>query len=715
VVDIYTFISLLTFILNLSIFSYVLGQRRKSRLNTSFLLYTFFMSIVPLIDYLSYLPFSPGVSLFFNRLLLTPMLSLGFLFLNFVYELLGRKQDTAYRLSFLVFILSLCIVVIFPPVRGVKMEGSKVLLYMPTIWLIISFNLSLTLVPLHPFWLCFERLRNKASDPQLVKQLRLVLAGSVLSSIVSVCTVCGAFVLGIPILLRFACLGILTNTLFLYLAIQRHYFLCVNNEQIEQSFRHIFENVHDAVILFDQSGFAAQINRSAHSLLGNEANGLTGLSLQKLVEGYEFSQDYTGNPASITDASGRKDLILSQSPIKSNGKLLGKLLIIHDITVQKKTEQQLARAKNIESIGQLAAGVAHDFNNYLCGIISCFTLGKMELGPESKVAEILSEGEKVALAARELTNQILSFAKGGPHIETVFDINELIKEAGEFSVRGSGVSLKISLDEQGANVKGDKSQIRQVFQNVILNAVQSMPGGGEVKITGGVVTLEEDELPPLGKGCYFKAMVADTGCGMSPDIQTRIFDPYFTTKSRGSGLGLAVVYSVLTKHKGYVTVESQENKGTVFTILLPVAHEPVTILPAPSSPLRFVPGRILIMDDYAPVRMSLSLILKRLGFDSDHAASGKEALEKYDKTSGNGKKYSAVITDLTVPGGMGGCELAAELHKRDPQLLIVVSSGYTGDTAIADYKKYGFAAVLHKPYSFDELKSVLAAVLPTSE
>ena len=165
-------------------------------------------------------------------------------------------------------------------------------------------------------------------------------------------------------------------------------------------------------------------------------------------------------------------------------------------------------------------------------------------------------------------------------------------------------------------------------------------------------------------------MVADTGCGMSPDIQTRIFDPYFTTKSRGSGLGLAVVYSVLTKHKGYVTVESQENKGTVFTILLPVAHEPVTILPAPSSPLRFVPGRILIMDDYAPVRMSLSLILKRLGFDSDHAASGKEALEKYDKTSGNGKKYSAVITDLLFRRN-GRCELTADFIRGIHNCLFV--------------------------------------------
>ncbi|MDG5815150.1 ATP-binding protein [Chitinispirillales bacterium ANBcel5] len=642
------------------------------------------------------------------------VLSLGYVYLNFVFELLQKKHNIVYWLSLLLFVVALVIVLNYPPLEPVTLEGLNLVIYVPTQAFVVSIWLAFIVAPGYATYLCIKKLRS-TNDLQLKKQIRLVVTGSLLSNTVSLITLSAHLVTDYHILVRFASIGILFDTIFLCLAIRMHHFLCVDVEKLEHSFNLIFDNVHEAVLLLESNGAVIQINRSARKLLGSCAEKYTHKDLQERIKGYRFSDDFNVAPATFTDEFGTHEMLISQSPIKSNDSSLGKLLIMHDVTTQKRAEQQLTRERNLESIGQLAAGIAHDFNNILCGIVSNINLARMEVEHNLNAQQILAQAESTALSARGLTRQILSFSKENTRIDEQFYIKDLISEIAEFTVRGSGVSVSVETDKVPVIVKGDKSQIRQVFQNLIINSIQAMSDGGEIIVKTETVS-SNDCLPSnLKPTTYFKASITDHGHGMSEEVKARVFEPFFSTKKSGCGLGLAVAFSVLDNHGGCLTVQSQKGKGTTCTVFIPAQIKELKPPEEDTLLQELKTGSVLIMDDYAPVRLSLSLILKRLGYSVDQAAKGEEALMLYDKKVAQGNTYIAVITDLTVPGAMGGCELARTLLQRDPEMKIIVSSGYSDEAEFNDYKKYGFAAVLHKPYNIKELKKVLLALYPATE
>jgi signal transduction histidine kinase/ActR/RegA family two-component response regulator len=590
--------------------------------------------------------------------------------------------------------------------------GCKSLSPVPSIWFIPLFILTLLVIPSYSFILCFLYIK-KEQNIVLLRQLRLVIIGAFISTPVAFFTVIiGPLFLNNYLYLRFASLGILVNVIFIFRAVQRHFLLSINIEQIENAFNRLFENSHDSVILMDDLGVAIQVNNSAKILLNSETLNVNKEFLEQRISEYDFSTDGIDISATYNSGQGVKHLQLSQSLVKSDDVSLGKLLIIRDVTLQKKTEQLLIETKNIESIGMLAGGIAHDFNNFLCGIMSNLSLAKMDLNPSSKTAEFISLSEKTAIHARDLARQLLTFSKGDCRKDEIFDIVELIPEICSLLAHGSNVDISIDLPKTSVSIKADKGQIRQVFQNLILNALEAMPDGGAIHICGKVAFLREDTAPQNKAGMFFQVSVKDQGDGIAPEHISCIFEPYFTTKPNGNGLGLAIVNSIISKNNGSITVATHCGKGTIFTLMLPVITETTVPAPCPVVMGDFKPGRILIMDDYPTVRISLAMLLKRLGYTVDIASNGNQALEIYDTTIKENGIYQAIITDLTVPDAMGGIELAEELHKRDSTLSIIASSGYSEEAVISRYRDFGFAGVLHKPYSQEELQDVLGSVLP---
>jgi PAS domain S-box-containing protein len=370
-------------------------------------------------------------------------------------------------------------------------------------------------------------------------------------------------------------------------------------------------------------------------------------------------------------------------------------------------EEERLRSAKLESIGTLAGGIAHDFNNLLTGIMGNIGLAKLYVEPESNVFGTLDEAESAAGRARELTQQLLTFAKGGKPVKKTIEIAGLVKESATFALRGSSVRLELSLPEDLCPVEVDEGQINQVIQNIVINADESMPNGGVLRIGAENMRVKKGSLP-LPAGEYVRLEIADEGTGISKKDLQRIFEPYFTTKQKGSGLGLSTVYSIVRKHSGYITAESVLGRGTAFRIYLPASEKP---LPDKGNPAADQTGRkggrVLVMDDEEIIRKMLVNMLKVIGYEVETTSEGTEALEVYRRALESGRPFDAVIMDLTIPGGMGGKEAVGKVLEMDPGARVIVSSGYATDAIMSEYKQYGFSAVIAKPYSIDQLEETL--------
>ncbi len=400
------------------------------------------------------------------------------------------------------------------------------------------------------------------------------------------------------------------------------------------------------------------------------------------------------------------------------GRLLYYEGFVTDISARRQLESEIGRASKLEAVGILAGGIAHDFNNLLTVVLGNVTLAETDIGPDGPVSARLQDAKRATLRARDLTLQLLTFAKGGEPVRTSIELPELLRESAAFALHGAKARGEFQLARGLWQVNADKGQVGQVVQNLVINAVQAMPAGGVVTISASNVelTLAREGAPSLLPGRYVQLAVADTGLGIAPEHLVKIFDPYFTTKEQGTGLGLASVYSIVKKHEGHIVVESEPGKGTVFRFWLPAVSGSTAGAAKGAtgsrSPFR---ARVLFMDDEPTIRSMAVLFMERIGYDCEVAVDGAEAVRKYQEALAAGRKYAVVVMDLTVPGGMGGREAMEHLRRLDPGVIAIVSSGYSRDPVLANHQSLGFQAVLPKPYSLEQLTKVMRAVLDSPD
>ncbi|MEK6589500.1 MAG: PAS domain S-box protein [Nitrospinota bacterium] len=412
---------------------------------------------------------------------------------------------------------------------------------------------------------------------------------------------------------------------------------------------------------------------------------------------------------------GRCFHVIKQRIVDGEGNISGIVGIIHDITERKRMEAELLKAGKLESLGILAGGIAHDFNNLLTGIIGNISLAKMLIRPEDRVYQILTEGEKASLRAKDLTQQLLTFARGGEPLKKTVYINKMIKDSVSLSLSGSNIRCEFSIQDGLLPVGVDEGQIRQVINNIVINARESMPESGVINIGAENITIHEKDNPTLKSGRYVRVYIQDMGIGISKELLDKIFDPYFTTKQKGRGLGLAAAYSIIKRHDGLIKVESELGIGTTFNIYLPASNplSPPLAKGNEGGLEKHVAGkgRVLVMDDEEMIGNLTREILSDTGYEVDLCRDGEEAIDVYRKAKESGRPFDAVIMDLTIPRGMGGGEAIKRLLKIDPDVRVIVSSGYSSDPIMSDYKTYGFKGVIAKPYDVQELSRIVSDVI----
>ena len=382
-----------------------------------------------------------------------------------------------------------------------------------------------------------------------------------------------------------------------------------------------------------------------------------------------------------------------------------------NITNRKRAEEESLRFSKLESLSTLAGGIAHDFNNILTAILGNIGLAMLDQDMGDQGRQRLAAAEKACQQAQRLARQLLTFAKGGAPIKKIVSIAKLLKESASLILSGSKSRCNFSIPDDLWSVQADAGQINQVINNLLINADYAMPEGGVIEITAENILVERESKLPISKGQYVKFAIADRGIGISRKYLHKIFDPYFSTKQKGSGLGLATAYSIIKNHSGHIEVGSQIGDGTTFHIYLPAKEKGVSAAELETAKPTMGQGKVLVMDDEEMVRDVLGEILSRLGYEADFASDGSQAIEKFVTAKETNRPFSALIIDLTIPGGMGGKEAIKELLKIDPQVKAIVSSGYSDDPIMADFQKYGFAGVIAKPYKVAELGKVLNKVI----
>jgi signal transduction histidine kinase/ActR/RegA family two-component response regulator len=418
----------------------------------------------------------------------------------------------------------------------------------------------------------------------------------------------------------------------------------------------------------------------------------------------DLQVDYTHNDGTVVP------VLINATTIEVEGRLRI-ITLLRDISDRKRLEAELLRSEKLRSVGVLAGGIAHDFNNILTAILGNISLLRATLAVDDYAGEHLEEVEKASQRARELTRQLLTFSRGGDPVRKLFHPESVIRESTTLALRGRASTCEFTIASGLALLDGDEGQIGQVIRNLVINASQAMNDGGTVQVSAESREIRAGQVHGLAAGKYVVLAVADRGGGISEEHRLRIFDPYFTTKRDGRGLGLAVSHSIVENHHGAITVDSQLGQGSVFTVYLP-ATEGGTLAPlATTAEIVRGRGRVLIMDDEESVRQIAGKIVRALGYEAAFARDGREAIDRWQEARAKGHPFDVAIMDLTVPGGMGGREAMRELLALDADAKAVVSSGYCQDPVMANFRDYGFRDVLAKPYNVLDVSRTLSALL----
>jgi PAS domain S-box-containing protein len=444
----------------------------------------------------------------------------------------------------------------------------------------------------------------------------------------------------------------------------------------------------------------------------NEHTGLTCAGMLDTVLGSGSIVEMRIN--TVMDVAGGEKKYISAigAPIRDlDGKVEGAILVFRDISDRVIMEEEMIKTSKIESLSVFAGGIAHDFNNLLTSILGNISLYRITAGSEGGKADFIDEIEKASRRAKDLTLQLLTFSKGGAPLKQTTSIQNLLRDTAEFALSGSHVKCEFDIANDLLNADVDEGQISQVIHNLVLNACQAMPERGTIRIEARNHSEKDGDDPALPPGDYILISVIDRGTGMDERIIPNIFDPFFTTKDKGTGLGLAVTYSIVKKHAGHITVKSRPGEGSTFDVYLPATASMPPHRKKASGRKKARVGKILIMDDEKMVLDVGTRMLQHMGFEVDAAVNGDEAIRLYRKARESNRPYDAVIMDLTIPGGMGGKEAMGILREFDPGIVAIVSSGYSNDPIMAQYREHGFMDMVAKPYIYEDLEEVLNRVL----
>lgn len=490
-------------------------------------------------------------------------------------------------------------------------------------------------------------------------------------------------------------------------------------------FQDVLDNSSSFIYALDREGRFIIANKALAAAHGTEPAALIG----KTREGFMppgMAEEHRANDERVF--AGGKPMVFEESaqgpgspryyysvkfPLKNAaGKIYGVCGISADITERKNAERMMAEMANmqrVESLGALAGGIAHDFNNMLTGIMANLSLLSARSGTGEN-ADIIRDTLEAARSAQTLTTHLLAFSKGGKPVKKEFSLAQALGEIFTLATRGTKAAHDLRAQEGLWSVEGDEGQLKQAINNLLVNALQAMPSGGSLNLTAENTELSGGEAP-LQPGKYVRVSVSDTGIGIPKEYLDRVFEPYFTTKTQGHGLGLSMTWSVVKNHGGHISAFSEPGKGSRFEVLLPATGRLVKPASAPGREISKGAGRVLMLEDEDIVVRAARRMMSELGYDCEVTGDGAETLERYDAEKTAGNPFDAVIMDLTIPGGMGGKEAGAELRRRHPEAVIIVSSGYSDEPVMADYKAFGFDAVLPKPYRYEDLAETLARLV----
>ncbi|MFH0924731.1 MAG: PAS domain S-box protein [bacterium] len=402
-----------------------------------------------------------------------------------------------------------------------------------------------------------------------------------------------------------------------------------------------------------------------------------------------------------------KDIEVSSGTIQYHDNA-GIMEVIHDITEHKNIEEKLQKFIKLESLSALSGGIAHDFSNILTVILSSIALAKKRYTKSGDELYVLFiKIEKSALRAKELIYQLLNFSRDGVPIKSTDSIIKLIKESANFAVRGSNIRCEFFILEDLWQIEINEEKISQLINNLIINAKQTLTTGGIIKVYAKNIIIRSEDSLPLLEGGYVKISINYEGAGISEEYLLNIFGPYSFDKNRNESLGYATTYYIIKKCNGYITVSSKAGKETTFSIYLPIDKNRFEVKEIEISQEYRGEGKVLFMDDEEEIRIVAGELIKSLGYEVELAKDGEETIELYIKAKKEGNQFRAVIMDLTIPGSMGGREAIKRLLEIDPHVNAIVSSGYSNDPIISNFKHYGFRSVIIKPYIYEELSKVL--------
>ena len=493
----------------------------------------------------------------------------------------------------------------------------------------------------------------------------------------------------------------------------------------EEQYRTLIENIQEGVFLLQGGKFVYLNNRfvemadyKVSDLIGREFAFLIAEEdrarvlkhYTKRLDGEDVPKEYEFR-LNHRDGKTRVFVHMQVSLTEYRGKVATAGTIVN-ISEKRRMETFFHKAQKLESVGLLAGGIAHDFNNLLTSILGGLSLIKLAVdkGGDEEDIQIVGESINATKRAKDLARQLLAFSKGAEPVKTLVDLKVLLKESVTFALRGSESSFEMDIADNLWDVEADEGQINQVINNLVINAEQAMPEGGKIEVYAYNVVVASDSGIPMQPGKYIQFTIKDTGHGIPNEYIDKIFDPYFTSKQKGSGLGLASTYSIVRNHGGIIDVESELGKGSKFHVFLP-ASEAKAIERSAHGPLMQGNGRILVMDDEDVVRNILGRMLKKLGYETEFAINGEEAVSIYKDNFEKGLQFQLIITDLTIPGGMGGEKVVKILKDVDPSLKAIATSGYALDPIMSNYAEYGFSGILQKPFDVETLSVALEKVL----